>query len=381
MLYRIFGHSFKANNNIFTLSEPIENKSSSALENLKVSKVFLPTAIGIAVVIWLMSRQLDLSELSKLDKSGPTLFWIGMAIFMYVLRHLFYAWRLRIMTDNAFSWPKAIQLIFIWEFSSAVSPTSVGGAGVAFFLLSQEKLSGGKTISVVLYSMVVDTMFFVLSLPILYFILGPIMIRPGMASFSEIDGYGVTFITVLLFMVGYGSIFFYGLFIKPRAIKRLLILISRFPLLKRFKDDLRKTASDVVMTSKDMKTKHWSFHAKAFGATVGAWLVRFFAINCLILALVANIQPTIYDQLIMLARGEAMHTITSFSPTPGAAGIAEYLFGGFYSDYIPVGIAVLIALIWRLISYYTYLIAGAIIIPIWFRSILLRRKADGELKP
>lgn len=285
------------------------------------------------------------------------------------------------MTDNAFSWPKAIQLIFIWEFSSAVSPTSVGGAGVAFFLLSQEKLSGGKTISVVLYSMVVDTMFFVLSLPILYFILGPIMIRPGMASFSEIDGYGVTFITVLLFMVGYGSIFFYGLFIKPRAIKRLLILISRFPLLKRFKDDLRKTASDVVMTSKDMKTKHWSFHAKAFGATVGAWLVRFFAINCLILALVANIQPTIYDQLIMLARGEAMHTITSFSPTPGAAGIAEYLFGGFYSDYIPVGIAVLIALIWRLISYYTYLIAGAIIIPIWFRSILLRRKADGELKP
>ncbi|MBK7632847.1 MAG: hypothetical protein IPJ13_00130 [Saprospiraceae bacterium] len=88
---------------------------------------------------------------SKLDKSGWTIFWILMAIFMYVLRHLFYAWRLRIMTDNAFSWPKAIELIVIWEFSSCVSPTSVGGAGVAFFIV-QEKLSGLKLyLSVVQY--------------------------------------------------------------------------------------------------------------------------------------------------------------------------------------------------------------------------------------
>ena len=84
------------------------------------------------------------------------------------------------MTDNAFSWPKAIELIVIWEFSSCVSPTSVGGAGVAFFLLSQEKLSGAKTISVVLYSMVIDTVFFISFLTLLYFILGGVIIRIGM---------------------------------------------------------------------------------------------------------------------------------------------------------------------------------------------------------
>ncbi|HMR89699.1 MAG TPA: lysylphosphatidylglycerol synthase domain-containing protein, partial [Saprospiraceae bacterium] len=120
----------------------------SVLENLKLSKIFLPTIIGIGVVVWLMSRQLDVSELAKLDKSAHTIFWILMAVFMYVLRHLFYAWRLRIATGYAFSWLKAIQLIVIWEFSTAVSPTSVGGAGVAFFLLAQEKLSGAKSISV-----------------------------------------------------------------------------------------------------------------------------------------------------------------------------------------------------------------------------------------
>jgi glycosyltransferase 2 family protein len=345
-------------------------------DNLKLSKIAIPIVLGLAVVVWMMSRQLDLNELTKLDKSWHTTIWIGMAILMYVLRHLFYAWRLRIMTDNAFSWSKAIELIFIWEFSSAVSPTSVGGAGVALFLLAQEKISGAKTVSVVLYSMVIDTIFFVISLPLLYIILGPIIIRPGMSSITDMDGFGFTFITVLGLMIGYGAVFFYGLFINPRSIKRLLFLLSRVVFLRRFRDDLRKTALDVVLTSQEMKSKDAWFHTKSMLVTSGAWITRFFAINCLVLALVAGISPDIYDHLIMLGRGEAMHTITSFSPTPGGAGIAEYLFGGFFSDYIPLGIASLIALVWRLISYYPYLIAGAIIIPNWFRKILERKKAE-----
>jgi len=352
----------------------------SALENLKLSKIFLPIIIGLAVVIWLMIRQLDLKELSKLDNSMHTIFWVVMAISMYVLRHLFYAWRLRIMTDYAFSWLKAIQLIVIWEFSTAVSPTSVGGAGVAFFLLAQEKLTGAKTISVVLYSMVIDTIFFVSALIILYLSIGPIMIRPGMVIFSDIDGYGITFLTVLSFMAIYGSIFFYGLFINPRAIKRLLIIISRIPLLKRFREDLRHTAYDIVTSAKEIQQKPKIFFLKTFGCTMGAWTVRFFAINCLIMAFVADFDSSAYDHFIIFSRAIAMHTIEAFSPTPGAAGVAEYLFGGFFSDYIPIGIAAMIALIWRLISYYSYLIAGVIVIPVWFKQIRQRKKDQNILQ-
>ncbi|MBK9256389.1 MAG: flippase-like domain-containing protein [Saprospiraceae bacterium] len=346
------------------------------MDSVRFSKIGIPVLLGLAVVVWMMFRQLDVDELLKLDKSGHTIFWISMAVFMYILRHFFYAWRLKIITDNAFSWRKSVELIFIWEFSSAVSPTSVGGAGVALFLLAQEKISGAKTVSVVLYSMVLDTLFFVVSLPLLYILIGPVIIRPGMESILDLDGFGYTFITVLGLMVGYGTIFYYGLFINPRSIKRLLLLLSRIGFLKKFKNDLRKTAMDVVVTSEEMKTKNKRFHINSMLVTSGAWITRFFAINCLILALVANISPDIYDHLIILGRGEAMHAITSFSPTPGGAGIAEYLFGGFFSDYIPAGIASLIALVWRLISYYPYLIAGVIIIPNWFNKILERRKRE-----
>ena len=65
----------------------------------------------------------------------------------------------------------------------------------------------------------------------------------------------------------------------------------------------------------------------------------------------------------------------AFSPTPGGAGFAEFAFFGFTSDYISEkGIAVLIAAIWRLLTYYAYLLVGAIIIPNWIRNILNQRQ-------
>lgn len=295
---------------------------------------------------------------------------------MYVLRHIFYSWRLRIMTDNYFSWIKSIELITLWEFASAISPTSIGGAGVALFLLAQEKLSTAKTVSVVIYSMVLDTVFFVVSLPLLFFIIGPIIIRPEMNSISDLDGFGYTFFGMLLFMTIYGAIFFYGLFINPNTIKKLLLFFSRISILKRFKTSIVQTAEDIVLSSKEMQSKSWHFHFSAMVATSGAWITRFLAINCIIIALIVATPVDLYNQLIIMARGETMHITTAFSPTPGGAGVIEYLFGGYYTDYVAKGIASLIALIWRLITYYSYLIGGAIIIPIWYRELMIRRKRE-----
>ena len=355
-------------------------QDSSVLNSIKLSRIIPPILIGLVVVVWLMYRQLDMDELSNINWDFHIFFWLFMAVLMYIIRHMFYSWRMRIMTNNEFSWPKSIELIVLWEFASAVSPTSIGGSGVALFLLAQEKLSAAKTVSVVLYSMVIDTIFFVVSLPILYLILGPIMIRPGMESLSDLDGFGYTFFGVILFMSAYGAVFYYGLFVNPTAIKRLLLFFSRFSILKRFKKDLRTTALDVVSTSKEMQKQDFNFHAKAMIATTGAWVTRFLAINCIIIALIQTTPFDFYNQILIMARAETMHVTTAFSPTPGGAGVAEYLFGGYFIDYVSEGIASLVALVWRIITYYSYLIGGAIIIPIWIREVMIRRKKEALLK-
>jgi len=148
------------------------------LDSIKMSRILLPVFIGIAAVFYLLWRQFDPAEFANINWTGHTYFWIAVAVVFVVTKHLSYAARLRILSEGAFSWRKCIELIFIWEFSSAVSPTAVGGSAVAFFVLAQEKLSTARTATIVLYTVVLDGLFFILSLPLLYVLFGSNMIRP-----------------------------------------------------------------------------------------------------------------------------------------------------------------------------------------------------------
>jgi len=79
-------------------------------------------------------------------------------------------------------------------------------------------------------------------------------------------------------------------------------------------------------------------------------------------------------QIRLYSRLESMFVIMAFSPTPGAAGFAELVFFGFIKDYVPFqGIALIIASIWRLFTYYAYLLIGTIVIPNWVRTLLNER--------
>lgn len=359
-------------------SHTVNADQEKVLNSISISKIIVPVVIGLVVVLYLLYKQFDQEEFSKISWDSHILIWVLLAILCYVIRHLFYAWRLRVLADYDFSWPKSIELIFIWEFASAVSPTSIGGSAVALFLLAQEKISTARTVAIVLYSVIIDTIFFVISMIILFIILGPIIIRPGMDSFNMIDGFGYTFLLVILAMSAYSFIFFYGLFINPRQIKRLLLWMSKWKILKRFKTSLRETANDVVISANEMKSKSFGFHLKSNLATAGAWIFRFLAINCIIIALVKTTSLDFWTQMLMYTRGEVMYAITAFSPTPGGSGIAEIVFGGFYSDFISQSLSLIAALLWRLITYYPYLIIGVIIIPNWIRKILNRRKSRKE---
>ncbi len=349
-----------------------------AMHTMRRSRVILPVLIGIGVVAWLMWRKFDLEEFQRIEWQTAAWLWLGLAVAFLVIRHLAYATRLYILSDKQFGWRKCIELIFIWEFSSAVSPTSVGGSAVALFVLSQEKLSTARTTAIVLYTVVLDTIFFIGSIPLLLLLLGPEIIRPGIKSFSDLDEWGVTFLLAYGFMFLYGLFFFYALFIRPENGRRLLNWIASWPILARWEHNLRAMGDGFVSASKALWFREKMFHVKAFVATAVAWSMRFLLINCVILAIVPGLSHAFMDQFKIYARLETMFVILAFSPTPGGAGFHEYVFGGFLSDYIPAGIAVIVAIIWRLLTYYSYLLAGVIIIPNWFRNILAQRRMKAQ---
>lgn len=348
----------------------MEEKKTDILNEVKITKVILPILIGIGIVIYMMYRQFDIDQFNKIQWNFHTYFWIGMAMLIYIIRHFFIAARLKLLSDSEFGWKKAIELIFIWEFSSSVSPTSFGGSAVALYFLSHEKIKTSKSITLVLYTIVLDSFFFLLSLPLLIFILGPIVFRPGLTSFFEGDNHLYIFALIYVGMLLYSGFFFYGLFLHPENIKKTLQWLGNRKLLKRFKDRLYEIGDNVVLASNELSHKKITYHLRAFFYTAMAWAIRFFVINLLIVAFSSVNITDFVDQLIIYSRSQNLYVETSFTPTPGSTGFAEYLFAGFFSDYVSEGVALVIAIIWRVITYYTYLFAGVIIVPNWINKKL-----------
>ena len=150
------------------IQDNFNEEQREVLESVRISRIVLPILLGLGVVGYLFWRQYDAEDFAKISWTRHTTFWVSISFIFLIIRHAAYATRLRILSDKAFSWKKCIELIFIWEFSSAVSPTSLGGSAVALFVLAQEKLSTAKTTTIVLYSAILDTLFFLTTLPTLF---------------------------------------------------------------------------------------------------------------------------------------------------------------------------------------------------------------------
>ncbi|HAQ37092.1 MAG TPA: hypothetical protein DCQ58_01160 [Saprospirales bacterium] len=357
-----------------------DHHDHSVLKSVNKMKIVIPILLGLLVVGYLMWKQFDFDEIRKIDWHFSVFIWSGIAVLVYVLRHLALSWRLVLFSENHFSFRKAIEVIFIWEFASAVSPTSFGGTAVATYILAQEQIKSSKSITIILYSVVVDTAFLLLAVILLFTFAGASIVGPDAVNAREMGNYIYSFIGILVFMAAYGFFFFYGLFINPKKIKQAICYLSRIKWLAKYKDTLIQTGDGVIVASHELSHKKWNYHLNVLLATAIAWILRFSLINFIIIALISGTGMDPYSQLVLFGRNVGIYVQTAFTPTPGASGFSEIMFGGMYSDFVPIGVALLIALVWRMISYYSYLFAGVIIVPNWIRKMMKRKKEIRKLK-
>lgn len=391
----------------FEHNDPLnDGDTENVLKNISPTRIFLAAAIGISVIVYMFISEFNMDEFSKISWTAHVYIWIGVAIFFMCFRHFCYMVRLRIITDGFFSWKKCFELVMMWEFSSAVTPTSVGGAAVAMFAIAQEKLAAGKTAMIVLYTVVVDTFSFLTALLVFFLLFGPIMIQPASFSIPELmeSQWGTPFFIAICLMLAYGGTFFYGVLINASGLQRFLLFICKIPFLRRFKERAIKMTEDMELASKELRTKRWYFHVGTYLSTFLAWSSRFMVLNCLIIAFVAYSPneeihkhytdfmsgivdlSTFWQQVFIYARQQAMYVIMAVVPSPGGAGVAEYAFETFHYDYIPTSdrsdialagtLMVIMATLWRAFTYYVYLIVGAIVVPNWIRKILNRNKQE-----
>jgi glycosyltransferase 2 family protein len=168
----------------------------------------------------------------------------------------------------------------------------------------------------------------------------------------------------------------YGLLINPGGLKTLVVKIFRIPFLKRWQEQAINAGDDIVTSSKHFRSKSAGFWLKAVSTTFLSWSSRYLVANAILVAFF-----TVHDHFLIFARQLVMWIMMLISPTPGGVGIAELVFTRYLSDFVPSGAGQLagttmaIALIWRAISYYPYLIIGGIIAPSWVnRNFISARK-------
>jgi len=304
--------------------------------------------------------------------------WIFLAIVMMGFRDFGYMLRIRILTDKFLSWRQSFSVIMIWEFASALTPGVVGGAAVAMFILNREKVPLGRSTAIVVITAILDNLFYIVMVPAVLLYVGAGNLFPPLGDKTVL---GMEMNVVTLFWVAYGIVCFLfvfltsGIFFIPGLIKRTLVGIFSLPALRRWKDSARKTGDEIIITSKELRNRKSAFWLKAFGATFMSWTGRFLVVNCLIMAFA---DTGIIEHLTIYARQLGMWVIMLVSPTPGGSGVAEYAFSGFLEEFVPFGLIGLMAILWRLVSYYPYLFIGSVLLPRWLRSTATKNKAVHE---
>jgi len=165
-----------------------------------------------------------------------------------LIRDTAYAYRLRALTNQELSWWKCFEIVFIWEFSSAVSPSALGGSAVAFFILSRRKTVGSAYRNHChVYHRAGCLVHARATLPILFATFGYVILRPDASSFADVAEWGYLAIGLYLFMIVYASIFAYGVFIGPQKMKRLLGWLTNNRLLSRFHEGALKLGEDLII--------------------------------------------------------------------------------------------------------------------------------------
>jgi uncharacterized protein (TIRG00374 family) len=341
------------------------------VSKLKPGRIVVPILIGLAVVAWFIVKEIDTDVLSQLNISSRAIFWLLLAWCCMIGRDLGYMIRIRILSENDLNWRQAFRVIMLWEFTSAITPSTVGGTAVAVVFIHKEGITVGRSTSIVLATSFLDELYFVIMFPILLLIVG------GDILFTtSLQGTGITILNNLVFVAIAGYLIIlawvllvgYGLFVDPVKIKKTIIWLFGLPLLRRWKESAVKAGDDIVESSHELKRKPFSFWIKALTATFLSWTSRYWVVNCILVAFF-----TINDHFLIFARQLVTWIMMIISPTPGGSGFAELILGRYISDAIPAdpaniqSLALAIAIIWRIISYYPYLIIGASIVPGWIQ--------------
>jgi hypothetical protein len=189
--------------------------NDSPLSKINGTRVFFAVLIGLGIVAFLLIKDFNKEAFKLMHITFSALMFLGLALLFMVFRDLGYMIRIRILTKNDLTWRQSFRVIMLWEFSSALMPSAVGGTTIAMIFVNKEGINLGRSTAVVMATSFLDEVYFILMFPLLLLTI----------KVSRLFDVGVSSEFLWFAVIGYSLkliytvILSYGLFVNPRGLK------------------------------------------------------------------------------------------------------------------------------------------------------------------
>ncbi|MBF9251806.1 flippase-like domain-containing protein [Pontibacter sp. 172403-2] len=351
----------------------MDQNKKTILKSFSPVKILLPVLLGLAATAWLFIRDNKLDDLKGISEAHWG--WLLAAVVVLIIRDAGYMYRIRHLTNKFLTWRNSIDVIMLWEFASAVTPSVVGGTTVATIILNKEGIPLGKSLAYVMFTAVLDNMFFILAAPIaLLLTQGQVFPTFGLDASDVAKLQSAFYISYSLIAV-YTFAMIYALFIKPRAFKWLLLKITSWRLLRKWRVSAFQHGNEIIWASEQLKGNTFGYWAKAILSTIFVWSARYFLLNCLIAAFV---DVSLSEHLLIISRNLIFWIVMLIAITPGGAGIVEMAFPSFFGLFLG-SFSSIVVVLYRLITYYPYLLLGSFFLPKWIAKVFGHHPKESEV--
>lgn len=291
-----------------------------------------------AIIFKLTETSLTWEFLSRVN-----LAFLALAVVFQLMFLFLWAFRLREISrylQFQIPYASAIKITMNSMFFAAITPSSAGGEPVRIKMLSDKGMALGKSTFVVITERVLDSIFFILALPIFLIFTG----------FATELGYRVAIVFIVIFFL-----FLYFLYailknegsiqkfstIANKILKRQRIAGRLEIELKNFREGSLRLLSDPL------------YLVVLFTLTALMWSSTFLIPSIILLSF--NQDP----HFLISYTAQLIIVVISLIPlTPGSSGIAETSMAYLYSKFVDLSILGSLVGVWRLITYHLNILIG-----------------------
>lgn len=331
------------------------NKIKNNKSGFSLWQILLPIGISLLVIAILMKENITADSFNEFVFTRRSITGIGLAIIAWGVQNLAMGYRYYTMAYPYMSKWGAMRVTFLIEFASAVTPSAVGGSSVVFLFMGREGVNIGRATAITISGLFLDELFMTAVCLVSLFFVNQGLGVDNIPALSV--GLQITLITLTVVLSLWTLALYISLFHKSSWVGNILMWITSWKPLRRWRRSAMRMKHDIQLASNEISNMNWWYWVKLTGATIVSWGARF-AIACVLIYGFTSIDVS---WAIAYIKQMIIWLIALITPTPGGSGFAEYMFQIAYNEYLPnPAIALMVALIWRVITSFSYLVVGPI---------------------